>query len=172
MSTLQEQLRAWLDPVIEAARFRLTYRLVPRPEGAVDVPELIVDFSGPDSGLLLANDGELLHALEYLAFETLHLDVERERRVMFDCQNRRQLRGHELRTLAGMAAERVLKTGIPYRFGPMSSRDRRILHMALAGRPGVRSESEGVGRDRHLVVHPQTPAAAPATGRRREYRRL
>ena len=36
----------------------------------------------------------------------------------------------------------------------MAARERRILHLVLKGEPGVRSESEGAGEERHLVVYP------------------
>jgi predicted RNA-binding protein Jag len=36
----------------------------------------------------------------------------------------------------------------------MSSRERRILHLVLKEEPGVRSESEGKGEERQVVVYP------------------
>jgi spoIIIJ-associated protein len=36
----------------------------------------------------------------------------------------------------------------------MSSRERRIVHLALKDFPGVRTESIGVGEDRQVVIHP------------------
>lgn len=166
-------LRAFLDPLLSEGHFQLSYRLVaPPPDPSGEVPELIVDFSGADSALLLAEDGELLRGIEHLAFEALRLGPEDHHRLVFDCQSRRQLRVEELRTLAQMAAERVLKTALPYEFAPMNSRDRRTIHMALHERAGITSESEGLGRDRRIVVR-KLGAAAPATpGARKEYRRL
>lgn len=165
-------LRAFLDPVLREGHFQLSYSfLTPPPDPAGEGPELIVDFSGADTGLLLANDNELLRSLEHLAFETLRLGHDDHHRLVFDCQGRRQLRVQELRTLAAMAAERVLKTGLPYEFAPMNSRDRRTVHMALSGFAGLSSDSEGLGRDRHIVV--RKPGSAPAApGARKEYRRL
>jgi spoIIIJ-associated protein len=36
----------------------------------------------------------------------------------------------------------------------MSSRERRIVHLALKEMPGVRTESVGVGEERQVVIHP------------------
>ena len=52
-------------------------------------------------------------------------------KVAFDCRNYRAMRLEELKMAANVAAERVRKTGMPYTFSPMSSRERRILHLAL-----------------------------------------
>lgn len=169
----QERLREFLDAVVREGHFRLQFQfLTPPPEPDGEGPELVVDFSGQDAGLLLADDGELLRSIEYLAFETLRYLPDEHHRVLFDCQGRRQLRVEELRALAKMAAERVRKTGLPYAFAPMNSRDRRTVHLALRDEAGLSSESEGIGRDRHIVVRLPGSSRAAAPAARKEYRRL
>jgi len=56
--------------------------------------------------------------------------------------------------LARVAAERVLSSHQPFRLNPMSSRERRIVHLALKEMPGVRTESVGLGEERQVVIHP------------------
>jgi predicted RNA-binding protein Jag len=36
----------------------------------------------------------------------------------------------------------------------MSPRERRIIHLALRDRPNLRTASEGVGAERHVVIQP------------------
>jgi spoIIIJ-associated protein len=67
--------------------------------------------------------------------------------------NHRAMRLEELRMAAGVAAEKVRKTGAPYRFAPMSSRERRIVHLALRDQTDLRTESEGEGLRRCVVVY-------------------
>jgi spoIIIJ-associated protein len=83
--------------------------------------------------------------------------------VLFDCHDYRMMRVEELQLAAEAAADRVRRTGIAYRFNPMTSRERRIIHMALRGEAGVRTESEGAGPQRRVVIHPaqaSTPHAS------------
>ena len=170
--TLQ-RLREFCETVVREGHFRLAVQiLTPAPEPDGEGPEITVDFSGPDAGLLLADDNEVLRGIEHLAFESLRLGPDQHHRILFDCQGRRQLRVQELRSLAQMAAERVRKTGLPYAFAPMNSRDRRTVHLALRAEAGLSSESEGMGRDRHIVVRLPGSAAPAAPGGRKEYRRL
>ena len=58
----------------------------------------------------------------------------------------RSTRLDELKLSARVAAQRVRETGQPFRFNPMSPRDRRIVHLELNGAQGVRTISEGVRR--------------------------
>ena len=115
-----------------------------------------VTFSGADQDLLLERDAELLLALEHIAHRWLRLDPRLHDRVHFDSGNYRADRLAELKLSARVAAQRVRETGQPFQFNPMSSRERRIVHLELSGAPGVRTESEGSGDRRQLVIYPVT----------------
>src|ERR1700721_2325158 len=110
-----------LKGIVSNGGLRLKYRITVDPPLQEDRdwerPEILVEFAGPDSPLLLERGGELLRAVEFLALE-------------------------KLRLAAGVAAERVRKTGTPYEFAPMSSRERRIVHLALRDHSDLRTQSE------------------------------
>ena len=154
-----QKINTFLQAVVNHAGLRLKYRIVvdpPLPENRDwEKPEILVDFSGPDSPMLLDRGGELLRALELLALEMLRLPSGEHEKVCFDCQNRRSMRIQELRAAATVAADKVRKTGSPYEFSPMSSRERRIVHLALRDEADLHTESEGDGAHRRLVVYPK-----------------
>jgi len=128
-------------------------------------PELVVDFIGDDAEMLLENKAELLLALEHLTMEMLRVPPEDHSLICFDTNDYRRLRIEELRMSAASAAERVKKSGQPFIFSSMNSRERRILHLALREETELRSESLGVGSQRQVVVLPKEaplPAAPPA----------
>ena len=56
---------------------------------------------------------------------------------------------------ATVAAEKVRQTGTPYQFAPMSSRERRMVHLALRDEADLRTESDGEGMRRSVVVYPK-----------------
>lgn len=154
-------LRQFLDSVLKLARFQLSYLV--RSEAASDRPgapsppdnpEIIVDFQGPDQGLLLERNAEVLKALEYLAIRVLNFEPKFHDRVRFDCGDYRALRLEELKLAAKVAADRVRETHQPFRLNPMSSRERRVVHLALKEMPGVRTSSEGAGDERQVVIFP------------------
>ncbi len=89
----------------------------------------------------------MLKALEHVGVRWLRLDPQFYNRVRFDCGDFRASRLAELRLSAEVAAERVRQTHEAFRFNPMGARDRRIIHLALKDQPGVRTSSEGAGRD-------------------------
>ena len=115
---------------------------------------VVVEFRGSDEPLLLENNAELLLALEYIAHRWLKLDPRQHDAVRFDCGGYRAERLDELKLSARVAAQRVRETGEAFRFNPMSSRERRLIHLELSGAAGVRTASEGSGDHRQLVIYP------------------
>jgi len=157
-----------LNSLVTMGGLRLKYRITVDPPLAEDQewerPEILVELSGPDSTLLLERGGELLRAIELLAIEMLRLPGNEHEKISFDCMNHRAMRLEELRIAAGVAADRVRQTGTPYEFAPMSSRERRIVHLALRDHNDLHTESQGEGGRRCLVVYPKNykPATKPA----------
>jgi spoIIIJ-associated protein len=153
------QISEFLRSVIAQVGFRLKYRITVDPPVVEDRdwerPEILAELSGPDSPLVLERGGELLRALELLALEMLHLPGNEHEKVRFDCMNSRAMRLEELRLAASVAAEKVRQSGNPYEFAPMSSRERRIVHLALRDSADLRTESQGEGGHRCLVVYPK-----------------
>lgn len=167
VDTLRPKLDEFLAPVLRHAGLQLSYQLgsFENPHPEVENPEVTVSFSGEDVDLLLANRAELLLALEHLTMEALRLPTEDHSLISFDANQYRLLRIEELRMSALAAAEKVKRTRIPFHFNPMSSRERRIIHLALREEKDLRSESLGVGPARAVVIVPAdmpTPPAPPA----------
>ncbi len=90
---------------------------------------LCVEFTGPDTPLLTTRNGEVLNALEHIATKILRLGPEEHDLVSFDANQFKANRDRQMRASASAAIERVLATGRPHAFPPMSSRERRMLHM-------------------------------------------
>jgi spoIIIJ-associated protein len=166
VDAVRPKLDEFLKPLLERAALELTYDLHtgenPHPE--VEDPEVTVRFHGADIELLLNNRAELLLALEHISMEALRIPPEDHSLISFDANDYRLLRIEELRMSALAAADKVKRTHVPFHFNPMSSRERRVIHLALRGETDLRSESVGFGPARAVVVVPAgmpTPPAPP-----------
>ncbi len=74
--------------------------------------------------------------------------------VVVDVNGRWAARRQELVAMAKRAAEQVLRERRKVRLPPMAPEDRRIIHLALADVPGVKTYSVGKGQGRRVVVEP------------------
>ena len=149
-----DALRDFLEQIVRIAGFQLKVSVQIVEPGAGSDAEVLADVDGRDKEILLERGAEVLKALEHLAFRALRLEPEFHEKIHIDCGGYRALRFEELRMTARVAAERVQTSKQPFRLNPMTSRERRIVHLALKDMPGVRTESIGVGEHRQVVIHP------------------
>jgi spoIIIJ-associated protein len=168
-----QKIAGFLSTLNKLGGMRLKYRIsasdgAPDAEGST-TNRLFVELGGPDVQLVTQHNGELLLALETIAGQILRLDQREGDLVSFDADNFKAMREQELRLQAEIAADKVIRSGIPFAFPPMNSRERRLMHMAFRGIEGVETASNGEGQDRFLAVYPagktHLPVAAPVRPR-------
>lgn len=177
-SEAAKQIADFLKTLTAPGRLRLKYRITAGPGAAdpagLEAREIYVELAGPDADLLTQRGGEVLRALEHVAAKILRLENEEHDKVSFDAEDFKALRARELRLTAETAAERVRRTGQPYSFAPMSSRERRMLHLAFRNYDDLETASSGEGMHRFVVAYPKghqhevsAPRASRSAGRRR-----
>jgi spoIIIJ-associated protein len=163
-----DRVREFLQALLAASglnvEFKITAESGPAQASAPSSPEILVEFIGADTPLLTARNAELLHAIEHLAAKVLRLEPEQHDRISFDAENFKALRNRELELIAEVGAERVRATGRAYAFPPMNSRERRLLHLALAA-TGLPTASSSDGPRRFVVAYPEghEPVESPKT---------
>jgi spoIIIJ-associated protein len=163
VASIGSRIDGFLRLTLQNAGFKASYEIqdVASSGDEFETPDVVVKFAGPDVDLILANRAELLLALEHVTMEMLDMPSEDHSRISFDANDYRLLRIEELRLSALTAAEKVKRTGAPFRFNPMNSRERRVIHLALRGDTAVRSERAGSGPQRQVVVYPAGMASLP-----------
>jgi spoIIIJ-associated protein len=115
----------------------------------------IVSESEDDMRKLTGRRGQLMDALQHLVAKRLARGRdERGKAVIVDAGGFRKKHIERLEDLAERMAEKCRETKAPVRLNPMSPFDRRIVHMRLAEIKDVKTESDGEGEDRHVVVYP------------------
>ncbi|MDQ1693881.1 MAG: spoIIIJ-associated protein [Acidobacteriaceae bacterium] len=157
----------FLKLLVTTGGLRLKYRITAGagaadPDG-LEAREIYVEIGGPDATLVTQRNGELLRALEHIAAKMVRLEPEEHDRISFDSGNFKAIRAREMKMAAEAAAERVRRSGAPYSFQPMSSRERRMLHLAFRQFEDLETESSGEGLRRFVVVYRKGDKHVPPT---------
>ena len=109
--------------------------------------------SGDDLGLVIGRHGQTIDAIQYLANAVAYRAYGDDRKsVVVDAAGYRDRRRETLEALALRSAEQAKSTGEPVELEPMSSIERRIVHLRLQDEPGVSTRSEGEEPHRYVVV--------------------
>ena len=106
-----------------------------------------------DSNLSLISDPETVEALQELTRLAVQVKTTNFSRLILDVGGSRQARVDELTRIVNKLIAKVKDTGEAVPMKPMSSYERKIVHDVISS-AGLVSESEGEGRDRHIVIKP------------------
>lgn len=118
--------------------------------------EEVINLNVPSThlnGFLIGQHGETLRALQYLVGNTLRNQNYEQSRVSVDVADYKQHRADRLTEKAQEWIEDVKTSQKPKHLQPMNAADRRVVHQTVGNATGVASESEGEGRDRHIVIN-------------------
>jgi spoIIIJ-associated protein len=114
---------------------------------------LTVRIAGPGRELLLADHARPLKALTHL-LQRMYGHTLAPVRIRLECEGHREQREQELRALAQELAASVRSDGQERSAPALNSYERRLIHVALSGEPGLRTYSSGTGSGRRLVIAP------------------
>lgn len=105
------------------------------------------------SNLRLVSHPDTVEALQELTRIAVQTKTQSFSRLIIDIAGSRQVRLDALTKLVNKAIEKVKDTNAPVALKPMSSYDRKISHDLIA-EAGLISQSEGEGKERHIVAKP------------------
>ncbi len=108
----------------------------------------------PDSRFMIGRDGETLRSLNHIVQKIIEKDSldSEETRLFIDVNGYQKKRFDNLKTIAHMMAERARYFKSNIEIDPMPAYERRIIHMFLEGSKDIKTESEGYGLNRKVVI--------------------
>jgi spoIIIJ-associated protein len=161
LASAPEQQSSDEEPGTPAARLRELLARVCAALGSpvrIDIEEdeksLTATLTGPDLGLVIGKRGQTIDAIQYVATAILFRGMEERKSILIDAAGYRDRRRATLEQQADRAAGDAVASGGPVALDPMSSVERKIVHLHLQDRSDVETESEGNEPNRCVVVRP------------------
>ncbi|MFH1602207.1 MAG: R3H domain-containing nucleic acid-binding protein [Candidatus Shapirobacteria bacterium] len=114
--------------------------------------EILVKLETADPSFLVGFQGRGLAALELILKLMVSSQLDEWRPVLLEINDYRKKQEDQVINLAKKAAVEVEASKRPVYLPPMSSWERRIIHLQLADHPLVSTASEGEGESRRVVV--------------------
>lgn len=107
--------------------------------------------AGDGSNLDLISHPDTVEALQELTRLAVQVKTSSYSRLILDVGGSRQAKIDQLNKLVSKVIAKAKETGEPQHLKPMSSYERKLAHDLIA-EAGLSSESEGEGRERHIVI--------------------
>jgi spoIIIJ-associated protein len=107
---------------------------------------------GDDLGRIIGRNGSCLQALQTLIKFFIIRKFEVSLKVVIDAGDYKNRYQSQMKRSALKAAEEVISTGESVSLDPMSSTDRRVVHVLFENHHDIITISEGEGDGRHIVL--------------------
>jgi spoIIIJ-associated protein len=106
---------------------------------------------------LIGGRGDTIHALDFLVKKIYekqqpHTEGEAGPHFLVDVNDYQIKRIKEIQTKAIMMADRARSFQYDVELSPMSAYERLIVHTTLQNEPHIKTESQGEGRNRRVVI--------------------
>jgi spoIIIJ-associated protein len=124
-----------------------------------------ISLEGNDSAIVIGRHGDTLKAFEFLT-NLIYRNDQSAPKIRYDCAGYRARREESLVHLAESVAREVIHKRMPVSLEPMSSWERRIIHLALQNNKEITTSSEGEEPLRKILISP-----SGHTDHRRNFRR-
>ncbi|HPX94092.1 MAG TPA: R3H domain-containing nucleic acid-binding protein [Candidatus Moranbacteria bacterium] len=107
-----------------------------------------------DSNFLIGQHGSNLQAIQHIARLIIRKRIEEKTRFILDVNSYRQQKNQSIIEQALSAAEEAIAQHRAIVMKPMSTYERRIVHLELSKNPKITTESTGEGEERKVIVKP------------------
>jgi len=102
--------------------------------------------------ILIGKNGQTLLAIQMVIRAMVSRNLGEGEILTVDVEGYRQKHSDRLQIRAREAAIKVMASGEPEHLQPMTSYERRLVHLALADFNDISADSEGEGLSRHIVI--------------------
>ena len=149
---MEQQLSDVLDNLLGLLLLEGSYEIEETEDG------FIVSIETQDAGRLIGVRGESLDALQLIINQIMSRGQKEGefKRMILDVSGWRKQREEDLKRSAEDWGKQVMDSGKEMELEPMSSWQRRVVHMVVGEMKGLETESLGEGRDRHVVIKVKT----------------
>ncbi len=146
---MKEQIKQIIEELLKVMDF----------EGEVELDNRESDFVrlnivSPEAGFLIGRSGENLRALQQVVRALANKKLGEAVRFIIDVNDYQKSRLELLREMARDLAREAIEQKISKWLAPMNAYERRAIHLELADFSGIKTESEGEGEERRVVIRP------------------
>ncbi len=112
----------------------------------------VFEIKSESEGLLIGHHGKTIESFQYLINKIINPKDKEKTRFLIDIGGYLNKHKQNLSRIADIAVKKVIDTKEDVQLTPMNAYDRRIVHLYLKDNVFVKTQSQGEGSNRYIVV--------------------
>ena len=111
-----------------------------------------VSLNSDQNAILIGKDGRTLNSIQIVLRQAIRKEINSSLKIMLDVADYKEKKMKNLEREVKKIAHEVVQSGVECSLDPMNSYERRFVHSIVADIAGVKTESVGEGKERHIVI--------------------
>jgi len=144
-----EKIKKITEEFFKKTTFEVEIEILPQKDQTIPI-----NIKSEEPQILIGEGGKTLLEIQHLLKAISKRKIEGNFYIDLDINNYKKKKIEYLKELARSVADEVALTKKEKKLAPMPAYERRIIHLELAGRPDVTTESTGQEPERSIVVKP------------------
>jgi len=145
-----EKIKKITKEFFQKTTFDVEIEILPKKEET-----LPINLKAEDPQILIGERGQTLNEIQHLLKLILRRKIEEPFYIDLDINDYKKKKIEYLKDLARSLADEVSLTKNEKELSPMSAYERRIIHLELAERTDITTESIGQEPERRVVIRPR-----------------
>lgn len=116
---------------------------------------LNINIISDNNSILIGRNGKTIEALQILVRQAILNKINTFVNIIIDVEEYKEKQKSKLEYMAKQIAKDVVRTKKEIKMENMNSYERRVVHSALTGFKGIKTESEGEEPERRVVIKPE-----------------
>jgi len=150
----QEEARARVEKLLSTLSYTATVTVETDSAENKEQENITINIEVDEPGYLIGRHGATLAALQHVIKLLLQDIFPEESSLNVDVNGYRQAHDERVRALAREAAAEALADNQTVTLRPMNGYERRLVHLELENNQQVKTESQGEGLNRQVIIIP------------------
>ncbi len=151
---IKEQIKEIIKSLVEKMGFVCDVEILDSQDMQNIEKNLICNIKTKESNFLIGQYGVNLQSLQHISRLIIKRKIEQRINFVLDVNFYRQEKNSSIVRLATEMSEQALRERRAVVLRPMSSYERRIVHIELSKNNQIKTESIGEGEERKVVIKP------------------
>jgi len=147
-----EKIKKLTKEFFEKTTFEVEVDVLPERDQTIPI-----NLKTEEPQILIGEGGQTLLEIQHLLKAILKRQIPESFYIDLDINDYKKKKNEYLKEMARSAADEVALTKKEKILAPMPAYERRIIHLELAERSDVISESQGEEPERRVVIKPSSP---------------
>jgi len=145
-----EIIKKIVEEFFEKSSFMVDIDIVDQQEGG-----FLINIKTDQPQILIGEKGQTLAEIQYLLKIILRKKIDQQVYISIDINEYKKKKTEYLKETAGLMADEVSLSKKEKILSPMPAYERRVVHLEIAKRQDVITESIGEGEERRLIIKPK-----------------